>query len=84
MALSEFEIKRFEKPVTAYCAAKYPAHIKNELYLDYEMNDQSIILFTVRPRWKNPSEITKGMIAKATFVKSKKQKLSFRSKVMIC
>jgi hypothetical protein len=72
MALSEFEIKRFEKPVKAYCANKYPAHIRNELYLDYETKDQSIILFTVRPRWNNPSEIAKGMIAKATYIKSKK------------
>jgi hypothetical protein len=72
MALSEFENKLFEKPVKEYCANKYPAHIRNELYLDYEIKDQSIILFTVRPRWDNPSETMKGMIAKATYVKSKK------------
>jgi hypothetical protein len=72
MALSEFENKRFEKPVKAYCVSKYPAHIRDQLYLDYEIKDQSIILFTVRPRWNNPSETVKGMIAKATYVKSKK------------
>jgi len=71
MALSEFEIKRYEKPVKAYCANKFPAHIKNELYLDYEINDQSIILFTVRPRWNDPTKTMKGMIAKATYVKNK-------------
>jgi hypothetical protein len=72
MTLSEFENKRFEKPLKAYCAGKYPAHIRDELYLDYEMKDQSIILFTVRPGWDNPSETVKGMIAKATYVKTKK------------
>ena len=72
MALSEFENKRFGNPVKAYCTNKYPAHIRNELYLDYEITDQSIILFTVRPRWKTPSKIVKSMIAKATYVKSKK------------
>jgi len=72
MPLSEFENKRIKKSVKAYCANKYPVHIKNKLYLDYEMKDQSIILFTVRPRWDNPSETVKGMIAKATYVKSKK------------
>ena len=73
MAISEFEIKRFKKPVKAYCASKFSAHIRNELYLDYEIKDQSIILFTVRPRWDNPLEISKGMIAKATYVKSTKK-----------
>jgi hypothetical protein len=72
MALSEFESKRFEKPVKAYCDSKYPANIRDQLYLDYEIKDQSIILFTVRPRWNNPLETVKGMIAKATYVKSKK------------
>ena len=72
MALSEFEIKRYEKPVKEYCANKYPAHIRNELYLDYEIKGQDIILFTVRPRWDNPSEIVNGMIAKTTYVKSTK------------
>ncbi len=70
MALSEVETKRYEKLVKAYCDNKYPAHIRNELYLNYEIQDQSIILFTVRPQWNNPSETVKGMIAKATYVKS--------------
>ncbi len=72
MAFSEFESIRFGKIVKAYCDNKYPAHIRNELYLDYEIKDQGIILFTVRPRWNNPSETMKGMIAKATYVKSTK------------
>jgi hypothetical protein len=72
MALSEFEIKRYEKPIKAYCASKYPAHIRNELYLDYAIKDQSIILFTVRPQWNDPSKTSEGMIAKVTYVKSKK------------
>jgi hypothetical protein len=72
MAFSEFENIRFAKILKAYCDNKYPAHIRNELYLDYAIKDQSIILFTVRLRWDNPSEIVNGMIAKATYVKSTK------------
>jgi hypothetical protein len=72
MTLSEFENKRFEQPLKNYCANKYPAHIRNELHLDYRIKDQSIILFTVRPQWNNPSETVESMIAKATYVKNKK------------
>lgn len=71
MAISEFEQKRFEKPVRKYCENKYPKHIRNELYLDYRLEDQSIVLFTVRPQWRNPSEKMEEMIAKATYVKNK-------------
>ena len=73
MTLSEFEIKRYEKPIKAYCASKFPAHIRNELHLDYAIKDQSIILFTVRPQWDDPTKITESMFAKATYVKSIKR-----------
>ena len=72
MTFSEIEKIRFEKILKAYCDNKYPADIRNELYLDYEIKDQSIILFTVRPRWDKPSETMKDMTAKATYVKSTK------------
>jgi len=72
MALSEFENKRFEQLLKNYCENKYPAHIRNELYLGYRIKDQSIILFTVRPLWNNPSKTVESMIAKATYVKNKK------------
>lgn len=72
MALSEFEIKRYEKPIKAYCANKFPAHIRNELRLDYVIKDQSIILFTVRPQWDDPTQIINSEFAKATYVKTKK------------
>ena len=70
MTLSEFENIRFAKIVKAYCDNKYPAHIRNELYLDYKIKDQSIILFTVRPQWNDPSKTMESMIAKATYVKN--------------
>ncbi len=72
MALSEFEIKRYEKPIKAYCANKFPAHIRGELRLDYAIKDQSIILFTVRPQWNDLTKIIESTFAKATYVKNTK------------
>jgi hypothetical protein len=73
MSLSEFEIKRIEKPVKAYCENRYPKHMRNELYLDYRIENQSVIIFAVRPHWKIENEIMEEKIAKATYIKNKKE-----------
>lgn len=45
--------------------------IRSKLDLGYEILDQSVILFEIRPRWRNPDEIIHIPYAKASFVKSK-------------
>ncbi len=71
MALSEFEIKRYEKLVKAYIEKnRPPPHIRKELDLSYRLKDQSVEIFEVRPRWDNPKEILEHPVAKATYVKS--------------
>jgi len=45
--------------------------IRNQLDLNYEINDQSVILNEIRPAWNNPKEIKTFGYAKATYVKSK-------------
>ena len=72
MALSEFEQKRFEKPVKVYCSRRFPAHFKSQLYLDYRLENQSVILFVVRPHWKNSNKKIEEMVAKATYLKSRR------------
>lgn len=71
MALSEFEQKRFVKPVKDYCAKRYPAHLRHQLYLDFRLDNQNIILFVVRPHWKNPGKKVEELVAKATYVKNR-------------
>jgi len=48
-----------------------PEHIRPELDLGYKIEEQSIIVFEIRPRWNNPEEIREHPIAKTTFVKAK-------------
>ena len=45
--------------------------IRNKLDLNYEINDQSVILNEIRPAWNNPKEILTLGYAKATYVKNK-------------
>lgn len=73
MAISEFEIKRCEKVMDAFLEARRPpAHIRSELDLCYRIDNQSIIIFEVRPVWNNPDEKVEINIAKATYIKKTK------------
>ncbi len=70
MSLSEFEIKRCEKALKKFMAQhRPPAHIRNELDLDARINDQSVELFEIRPRWDEPAEKIEMPVAKATYIK---------------
>jgi hypothetical protein len=46
-------------------------NIRHQLDLSYKIEDQSIIIFEIRPRWNKPDEIMECAVAKTTFVKAK-------------
>lgn len=48
-----------------------PQHIRNQLDIGYKIEDQSIIIFEIRPQWKKPEIILEHPMAKTTFVKTK-------------
>jgi hypothetical protein len=71
MSLSEFEIKRCEKLVGQYVEKRRPpAHIRNELDLDFRIKGQSVELFEIRPAWREPGVMIESPVAKATYVKT--------------
>lgn len=45
-----------------------PADIRQQVDLDYRIENQSLLLFEVRPHWKKPNEKIESPIAKATWV----------------
>jgi len=48
-----------------------PEEIRNTFDISYKIENQSIIIFEIRPHWKNKNEFTESPIAKTTFVKAK-------------
>ena len=71
MAFSEFEIKKLEKTVGSFIGKQRPpAHIQKELDLAFRIENQSVIIFEIRPTWKQPKEFIESDVAKATFVKT--------------
>jgi len=74
MAVSEFEIKRIEKIMEAHLEKnRPPVHIRNELDINYRIEDQSVELFEARPAFRGPDKKIEQPIAKATYVKREKE-----------
>ena len=48
-----------------------PEHIRPELDLGYKIENQSILVFEIRPQWDKPQVIRESPVAKTTFVKAK-------------
>jgi hypothetical protein len=46
-----------------------PEEIRNKVDINYKIEGQSIVVFEVRPIWKNPSEKVEINVAKTTFFK---------------
>ena len=45
--------------------------IRSKLDIDYKIEEQSIIVFEIRPQWNKPKVMLEHPFAKASFVKSK-------------
>jgi len=48
-----------------------PEALRSKLDLSYKIEDQSIIVFEIRPVWDKPGETLESPVAKCTFVKAK-------------
>jgi hypothetical protein len=71
MAFSEFEIKKLEKTVGAFIEKqRSPVSLRKELDLAFRIENQSVVIYEVRPAWWQPNEIIEQNVAKATFVKT--------------
>ena len=72
MAFSEIELHRIKKEVGGFCSKRSPAHLKDQLRYDYEVDKQSVIIYEIRPMWENPQKHTKAPVAKLTYVIGRK------------
>ncbi len=73
MAISEFEVKRCERELNKFLAEKRPpAHIRNQLDFGYRIENQSVVLFEIRPEFRNPETLMELPFAKATYIKTAK------------
>jgi hypothetical protein len=70
MALSEFERHKVEVEVGRFIEThRPPEHIRDQLDIGFRLENQSIVLFEIRPRWDKPQEKMESPVAKATYSK---------------
>ncbi|MBN2467405.1 MAG: DUF3024 domain-containing protein [Deltaproteobacteria bacterium] len=71
MAFSEIDRQRIKNEVGGLCSQRTPAHLKDKLRFEYDVEKQDVFIYEVRPVWNNPKEHTKLPFAKLTYVKSR-------------
>jgi hypothetical protein len=70
MALEfENEIEIIEVMEAYLIASRPPEEIRDQLDINYKIENQSIIVFEIRPSWSNPFKKVESYVAKTTFVK---------------
>jgi hypothetical protein len=73
MAISEFETKRLERLVSEFIDKRRPSpQIRDQLDLGYRLSGQSVVIFEIRPWWKDKTRKIEEAVAKATYVKSRR------------
>ena len=72
MAFNDIELQRINNVVGGFCTKRSPAHLRDKLRLEFEVEKYNVIIFEVRPLWNNLDEVGKYPIAKLNYVASKK------------
>ena len=68
MPFTEFETARIEAAMSDFMAKRRPpVEIRDKLDLAYRIEGQSVVIFEIRPFWRDPSETTEEPAAKATY-----------------
>lgn len=70
MAFNDLDRQKIKNEVGRLCSKRSPAHLKDKLRFDYEIEKQSVIVYEIRPVWNNPNEFTKSPMAKLSYLKS--------------
>lgn len=72
MAFTDIELQKIKNEVGGLCSKRTPAHLKDRLRFEYEIEKQNVVIYEIRPVWNNPDEFTKSPMAKLTYINSQK------------
>lgn len=70
MPFTEFETARIEAAMADFMAKRRPpVEIRDKLDLAHRIEGQSVVIFSIRPFWRDPGEKIEEPAAKATYVR---------------
>ena len=70
MALTAQQTADIEAAMTDFLARRRPPeHLRDKVDLAWRIEGQSVVIFEIRPFWRDPSHKIEGPVAKATYVR---------------
>lgn len=73
MAFTQEERVQHQKRMDTFIEKRRPPeHLRDQVDLSYRIEEQSIVIVEIRPRWNDPQSIIELPIAKTTWVRSRK------------
>jgi hypothetical protein len=70
MPFTEFETARIDAAMSDFMDKRRPPEeIREKLNLAYRIEGQSVVIFSIRPFWRDASETIEEPTAKATYVR---------------
>ena len=70
--VSEIDRARISKLLRAYCEARVPLRVRNEIRMGFRIAGHDVILFEERPAFRSPHEWRESPVAKFTYVSTRK------------
>lgn len=72
MIFNDIEMKVIEKELEEFLDKRRPpGEMRHRLDINYKIENQSILIYEIRPGLIKPDEITETPVAKATFVRTR-------------
>jgi len=68
MALSEIQRAQVTKRLTAFCDARVPAAVRNQVRVGFRVKGNEVVLFEERPAFQAPHEWREMVVAKFKYV----------------
>ena len=73
MAFTEEELNKWEPIIKSYIENnRPPEELRSQVDIAYAIDDQSFIIYTLRPQWNRPEEKMKIPAARVSWVRSQK------------
>ena len=70
MAFNENQIQKIEQIVNPFIESIRPApEIRQKMDISFRLENQSLLIFEIRPQFRYPDRVLESSIAKATYVK---------------
>ena len=73
MAFSELELKYVQSVIGRLCKRRFLSHLRDKIRTIYEIQNNDIIIFEERPKFKEPHEWSKTPCAKFKYDRTNKE-----------